>query len=61
MHGFRSILSSSALIFLVGISSCVTETDGGRPVSSRIAFAQAWAAAINDIGKFPILPPTEDV
>ncbi len=37
------------------------ETALGRPVSSRIVFAQQWSNAVQDLGRVPILPLTEDV
>jgi len=65
MHRTRSSLSWSAAVLLAtGIAACASTGDdepNGRPKSSRLTFASEWSAAIHDMGKFPVYPPTEDV
>ncbi|MEM6674159.1 MAG: hypothetical protein AAF726_15040 [Planctomycetota bacterium] len=33
----------------------------GRPTSTRVALTDEWTAAILDMGRYPIVPPTEDL
>ena len=66
MHRTRSRLSWSAAVLLAtGIAACASTSGDdephGRPKSSRLMFAAEWSAAIHDMGKFPVYPPTEDV
>ena len=35
--------------------------DMGRPPSSRLAFLVQWTDAILDLGRYPVMPPSEDV
>jgi hypothetical protein len=64
----RRVLSSPgwilSLVLVAGVTSCKSTSDEeapGRPRSARLKFADAWSAAVLDMGKFPIFPPTEDV
>ena len=66
MHRTRSkLIRSAAVLIAAAIAACATpsksEEDQGRPTSSRLTFAEEWSAAIHDMGKFPVYPPTEDV
>ena len=60
-----SLNRSTAILIAAGIVACATPSgdDGGpgRPTSSRLTFADEWSAAIHDMGRTPVYPPTEDV
>ena len=60
----RSSLSWSALTILAaGSAGCALfgGEESGRSSSSREAFTNEWVDAIHDMGKFPVMPPSEDV
>jgi len=63
MYHVRSKMYWGALAAITaGVVGCTaTDSAGGRPATSRTEFAAEWASAIHDMGRYPIVPPSEDV
>ncbi len=63
MDGVKSKSRGCTLALLAAsIVGCTTaEEERGRPTSSRLQLADEWAAAIHDMGRFPVIPPSEDI
>ena len=64
-HAHRPV-AAAALIALVWTGSGCSLRSGtvdetGRPRSTRIEFVELWGETILDMGRFPVVPPSEDV
>jgi len=61
----RGLVRRGALVLVAaGVAGCALPRGAGDaelPTGEQPGFGEEWAAAISDMGRFPVFPPTEDL